>query len=142
MQAPHRQVHLYPSEPCLAAQSTAPTKDANATTSAVNTDAAAEGSARNEQEFSFSFAGFTLSGWINNVTFDVFAKLQYTIPTIQTSITIADNIKGNLRDGLDYKFDVEGVQGELKLFLKNGREVWMSVKVGNLGNQEFKIIDI
>lgn len=39
------------------------------------------------------------------------------------------SFNGNLKDGLVIKVDLVAVKGEVRLFLKNGNELWIALKL-------------
>jgi hypothetical protein len=73
--------------------------------------------------FDWSLGPVKLSGWVDLATFDV--ALKATV----VGITIGDSIRGNLKDGVNIKLNILVATGAIKLYLKNGNDIWVNLNV-------------
>lgn len=78
-------------------------------------------------------------GYVDTDTFEV--GLDVTVATIRVG-----HIAGNLRDGIVLQINLFLVTGEIKVYLKNGNEMWvhLSLKIRWDGSYDgdFKVITI
>ncbi|KAK1465071.1 hypothetical protein CPAR01_07107 [Colletotrichum paranaense] len=87
----------------------------------------------------WSFGPVKISGYVDTNTFEV--GLTVSIAGINIG-----NIFGNLKDGVGLKINLLAAKGEIRVYLKNGNEVWihLDVKIVFDGHYEgdYKIITI
>jgi len=82
----------------------------------------------------------TLSGWIDPVTLDTSIRLTVL------GISLRDSFAGNLKDGINLNINIQMATGAIKLYLKNGNEIWVNLDCKVLFDGSFtgdyKIISI
>ncbi|OBR01992.1 hypothetical protein CH63R_14564 [Colletotrichum higginsianum IMI 349063] len=87
----------------------------------------------------WSFGPVKITGYVDTNTFEV----GLTISIVGINV---GNIFGNLKDGVGLKINLLAATGEIRLYLKNGNEVWvhLDVKIVFDGHYEgdYKIITI
>lgn len=88
--------------------------------------AAAEIPSPTKRQFRTDILDLRLTGWVDSASTDMAVKLEYKDSAIGT-ITLRDEFKGNLKEGFGSKFEREEVQGEIRLFLKPGNEIWVHI---------------
>ncbi|KAI1076665.1 hypothetical protein F5B20DRAFT_584085 [Whalleya microplaca] len=97
------------------------------------------GDPESHKDFHWNYAIFEIQGWVDVSSLAIFATVSVLGINIGT-------INGNLNDGVSIKVDLKAASGEIRLFLKNGHELWVGVDVKVIFGQhyhgEWKIIDI
>ncbi|KXH51527.1 hypothetical protein CNYM01_07679 [Colletotrichum nymphaeae SA-01] len=87
----------------------------------------------------WSFGPIKISGYVDTDTYGV--GLTITVTGI-----VLGNIFGNLKDGVGVKVNLLTTKGEIRIYLKNGNEVWvhLDVKIVFDGSYQgdYKIITI
>ena len=61
-----------------------------------------------------------MTGYVDTDTYDIGVR-------ISVCGTSVDNIYGNLKDGVGLKINLHTTRGEIKLYLKNGNELWTHI---------------
>ncbi|OAA55362.1 hypothetical protein ISF_07873 [Cordyceps fumosorosea ARSEF 2679] len=82
-------------------------------------------------EINWSFGPLKITGYLDTTT------LEIGVTVSVLGITMG-NIYGNLKDGVGLKFDVFLAKGEVKLYLKNGNELWVHIDVSVRFDGNFK----
>lgn len=81
--------------------------------------------------FDIHFAGILeLKGTIDTDTLNVDVALYATLPVLG-NLKLAE-ASGNLNDGVTLTFNAAVASGTVKLYLKNGNEVWLQFNVSTL----------
>ncbi|VUC28272.1 unnamed protein product [Clonostachys rosea] len=87
----------------------------------------------------WSFGPVKITGYVDTNTFEIGVSVSIL------GINIG-NIFGNLKDGVGIKVDLFLAKGSIKIYLKNGNEVWVhldvSVKFDGTFQGDYKIITI
>ncbi|OBS23070.1 hypothetical protein FPOA_03633 [Fusarium poae] len=78
----------------------------------------APGDIEGRRSIDWSFGPINLSGYVNTNTYEIGVS-----PTINQ--VNAGNIYGNLKDGVNLKINLFTTKGQLRLYLKNGNELWV-----------------
>ncbi|KAL6832277.1 hypothetical protein V8C40DRAFT_284188 [Trichoderma camerunense] len=73
---------------------------------------------RGRPSIDWSFGPIKITGYIDTDTFEIGV-------TVSVAGITVGNIFGNLKDGVGLKIDLFVAKGEIRLYLKNGNEVWV-----------------
>ncbi|CRK22314.1 hypothetical protein HYQ45_018626 [Verticillium longisporum] len=80
------------------------------------------GNPRSRHDLDWGLGPIKISGYIDTDTFEI--GISVSILGINVG-----NIYGNLKDGVGLNIDLFLAEGSIKLYLKNGNEVWINVDV-------------
>ncbi|KAK3934644.1 hypothetical protein QBC46DRAFT_426506 [Diplogelasinospora grovesii] len=97
------------------------------------------GDIKGRKQIAWSFGPVNIVGYVDTDTFEV--GVSVTVAGINVGA-----IYGNLKDGVILKINLLVVKGQIKLYLKNGNEVWinLSLKITFDGSYsgDYKIVTI
>ncbi|KAI1770955.1 hypothetical protein F4818DRAFT_217804 [Hypoxylon cercidicola] len=91
------------------------------------------GSPKKRIDIDWSFSGGVLriKGYVDTGTLEAVLTLSVLGVNVGT-------ISGNLKDGIGMKINLFVAQGEIKLYLKNGNELWIHLELKILGDGSYK----
>ncbi|CAJ0538541.1 Ff.00g066020.m01.CDS01 [Fusarium sp. VM40] len=97
------------------------------------------GDIQGRQSIDWSFGPIKITGYVDTNTFEIGVSISIV------GINVG-NIFGNLKDGVGLKVNLFVAKGEIRIYLKNGNEIWvhLDIKVTFDGSFEgdYKILSI
>ncbi|KAL4728763.1 hypothetical protein ACLX1H_003162 [Fusarium chlamydosporum] len=80
------------------------------------------GNVQGRHEIDWSFGPIKITGYLDTDTYEIGVSISIV------GINVG-NIFGNLKDGVGLKVDLFVAKGEVKLYLKNGNELWVHLDI-------------